>query len=139
MNRKTLGQGVAGAVGDGKFVLGIAAGSDLEAVADCGVKLLDGWIEAHALGRIDSIANQGFLPEADSWRAGVEIENLQPVASQCIHCAARVLRLFCRLCLLGVTSVAPAGVEDPTIIDHHNDDHDREVWQRAPQQSRSAS
>jgi len=76
---------MAGVVGDSELILGVAARSDLKAVADRGVKLFDRRIEANACGGVDSITNQGFLSEADGRRAGIEIENLQAVASECIH------------------------------------------------------
>ncbi len=133
-NRETLSHRMAGAVGGGELVLGIAARSDLKAVADGWVELLDGRIEAHALSGVDSITNQGFLSEADGWRAGVEIENFKAVASECIHYAARVFSLFCRLGFFTVPSVAPARIEDRAIIRDANNDRDGEIWQSAPEQ-----
>jgi hypothetical protein len=135
LNRETLRQRVAGAVGDSELVLGIVQRSDFEAVANRGVECFDRRIEAHALGGVYSITNRGHLSAADGWRAGVEIENLQAVASQGIGYAARFGGLCCGLRFFAVATIAPAAVEYRAIIGYPNNDQDGEIRKKAPKQA----
>src|SRR5208337_3169106 len=124
---------MAGGVRDGELVLGILLRRHLKAVADGGMKLLDGRIDANALGGVHSVTNGGVLPAAHSWRAGVEVEDLQTVASECIHDAAVRLHLFGRLRFFSVASVAPTAIEDPPIVGQTGDYGDGEERERSPE------
>lgn len=126
MNREILSERMAGAVGDSELIVSIMERRDLEAMAVRGVKLFDRRIEPHALGGVDSIANRGWLSAADGSTAGVEIENLQAIASERVHRAAVVLRLFTGQCFFGVTSVAPAAAKNPSVITDPGDYGDGE-------------
>ena len=97
------------------------------------MKLLNRRIDAHALSGVHSVTNHGGLPAAHSGRAGVEVEDLQTVASECIHDAAVVLRLFGSHRFCTGVSVAPAAVENRPIVGQADENGDGEKRQSSPE------
>jgi len=79
---QTLSHSVAGVVLGDQFVIGVSQRRNLDAMADGRMKLLYRRLYAHSLGCVHAIADTGVPATADRSGSGVEVQNLELVASQ---------------------------------------------------------
>lgn len=109
---------VPGGIFGDQLVCGVFLRRDLQAIGKGGVKFLKPWLDAHALRAGQAVAEGRLAAAWDCAGGGVEAEDFEAASAESLQSSPRGRGFFLLASALGLPGIAPAGVEDPAIVDH---------------------